>query len=481
MSEQKLKHIERAKTILLVVLFFMTILLLYLLWSPEYQSRFNLPGILSQREKAETPEAESMLLPDKVAYSYGDGSFVLLEKNPQAAFTFAIAQLKKLNESNSKPVSEITAEQFKEGIDQYKSAFLAFDYGIPFSELCQRYDILSTAEFDNIGDVYLIAFSEADKKSIFTYDESMQKYFRIVLDSESSAVEDLFTIITQEKSTAYYRSGTIFGGENDTLIPLVFSSRLSEIYYKEESEEASESVKKALAESLFGENFDFVRRITDNFGNITYMYGYGQKTFTSYVDGIWEYKNEVLPGTSNGFFGDLETSLSFVATHGTWDSLDGQKLEFYLADARKITDEKKTGYQFSFDAFIMGEKVFYEDGFPIDIRILDGQVAYYKRNVISVYPSQDFNENPVTAQDPANVVAQNYNYIYNVMTDNTLSVSEEEMFEYVAGSIASVKTGLARIKNDNVLQPAWIIHMNNGSSFYFSLYEAEPIGLRKYQ
>lgn len=479
MSEQKIKRIEKAKTILLVVLFFMTILLLYLLWSPENQSRFSLPGILSQREQVETPEAESVLLPDKVAYSYGDGSFILLEKNPQAAFTFAITQLKKLNESSSKLVSEITAEQFKEGIDQYKSTFLSFDYGIPFSDLCKRYDILSTAEFDSIGDVYLIAFSEADKKSIFIYDKSTQKYFRIVLDSENSAVDDLFTIITQEKTTPYYRVGTIFGGGNDTLIPLVFPSRLSKIYYKEESEEASESVKKALAESLFGENFDFVRRITDNFGNITYMYGYGQKTFTSYVDGVLEYKNEVLPGSSNGFFGDLEVSLSFVATHGTWDSLDGQKLEFYLADARKITEEKKTGYQFSFGAFIMGEKVFYEDGFPIEVKILDGQVSYYKRNVISVYPSQNFNETPVMAQDPANVVAQNYNHIYNVMTNNTIAANEETAFEYVANSISSVEAGLARIENESSLQPAWIIRMANGSSFYFSLYEARPIGLRK--
>ena len=479
MSEQKVNRIERAKTILLVVLFFMTILLLYLLWSPEYQSRFRLPNILSQREQAETPEAENVLLPDKVAYSYGDGSFILLTKNPQDAFAFTVSQLKAINASSSKSVSEITADQFKEGIDQYKSAFLSFNYGIPFNELCERYDILNTAEFDNIGDVYLIAFSEADKKSIFIYDDNTQKYFRIVLDMENNAVNDLFAIISEEKSAAYYRIGTIFGGDNDALIPLVLTSNLSKIRYKEESDEDSESVKKALAESLFGENFDFVRRITDNFGNITYMYGYGQKTFTSYVDGVLEYKNEVVPGSGNGFFGDLEVALSFVATHGTWDSLDGQNLEFYLVDAKEISDEKRTGYQFSFGAIIMGEKVFYEDGFPIEVRILDGQVAYYKRNVISIYKEQIFDGNSTLAQDPANVIAQNYNYIYNMMTNSVSDVNEETMFEYVANSVTSVEAGLARIENERNLQPAWVIHMDNGSSFYFSLYEARPIGLRK--
>ena len=479
MRMQKVNRIERAKTILLVVLFLTTILLLYLLWSPETQSHFTLPGILSQREKAEIPAAESVLLPDQVAYSYGDGSFVLLNKNLQQIFSFAISQLKLLNESNNRLVSEITAEQFREGIEQYKSAFLSFNYGIPFDELCLRYDIRNTAEFDSIGDVYLIAFSEADKESLFIYDENTQKYFRIVSERESTAVDDLFTMITQENPTVYYRIGSIFGGENDALIPLILTSKLSTIYYKEESAEASESVRRALAESLFGENFDFVRRITDNFGNVTYMYGYGQKTFTSYVNGIWEYKNEVVSGAGGGFFSDLELALSFVATHGTWDSLDGQKLRFYLADAKEITENKKTGYLFSFGVFIMGEKVFYESGFPIEIKILDGQVAYYKRNVISVYEEQAFYENSVLAQDPANVIAQNYNYIYNVMTDNALSVNEEKAFEYVADSVASVEAGLACIENDKSLQPAWIIHMDKGSSFYFSLYEARPIGLRK--
>ncbi|NCB42079.1 MAG: hypothetical protein EOM59_05615 [Clostridia bacterium] len=479
MRMQKINHIEKAKTILLVVLFFTTILLLYLLWSSEYQSRFNLPDILSQREQVQVPEVENVVLPSKVVYSFGDGSFKLLTKNPQEVVAFVVLQLKELNETANKVVSEITAEQFKEVIDQYKSAFISFDYGIPFDEFCLKYDIYNTTEFDSIMNINLIAFSEADQESIFIYDDNRGKYYRIVSGKESTAVQDLSEIITRENATVYYRVGSIFGGENDSLIPLILTSKLLPIYYKEESEEASKSVRKALAESLFGENFDFVRRITDNFGNVTYMYGYGQKTLTNYIDGVLEYKSEVLSGTRGGFYGDLETALSFVATHGTWDSLDGQDIEFYLVDAKEISEDKKSGYEFSFGTFVFGEKVFYEKGFPIEVKILDGQVAYYKRNVISIYDGQGFRENSIIAQDPANVIAQNYNYIYNVMTNNALAVNEDKAFEYVAASVSSVETGLVRIENDSSLQPAWIIHTDQGSSFYFSLYEARPIGLKK--
>lgn len=479
MSEQKINPIEKAKNVLLVVLFFTTILLLYLIWAPENYNRFSLPAILSQKEQAQIPEIERTLLPDKIVYSYGDGSFKLLNKEPQDIFSFAVEQLKTLNEETNKLVSEITAAQFKEGIEQYKSAYISFNYGIPFKELCLRYHIQSTAELDSIGSINLVAFSEADKKSIFIYDADVDKYYRILSSKENTAVKDLFEIIVEENPIVYYRVGTILGGKNNALIPLILTSKLSPIQYKEESEEVSESIRKALAESLFGENFDFVRRITDHFGNVTYMYGYGQKIFSSTVDGILEYKNEVIEGVQGGFFGDLETALSFVAAHGTWDSLDGQEIEFYLADAQKISKDKKNGYQFSFGSFILGEKVFYENGFSIEIKILDGQVSYYKRNVISSYVGQTFNQNPELAQDPANVIAQNYNHIYNVMTSNTLAINEEKAFIYVTDSISSVETGLVRIENDRTLQPAWIIHMDNGSSFYFSLYEARPIGLSK--
>jgi hypothetical protein len=66
-----------------------------------------------------------------------------------------------------------------------------------------------------------------------------------------------------------------------------------------------------------------------------------------------------------------------------------------------------------------------------------------------------------------------------VITDNTLAVNEGKAFDHVADSVSSVETGLVLIENDNSLQPAWIIHMDNGRSFYFSLYEARPIGLSK--
>ncbi|MDD3290572.1 MAG: hypothetical protein PHT29_06785, partial [Eubacteriales bacterium] len=66
MSQRNTNRTEHLKTVILVVLFFTTILLLYLLWTLDAQNRFHLPDILPQRQALEVPKAEDMLIPEQV-------------------------------------------------------------------------------------------------------------------------------------------------------------------------------------------------------------------------------------------------------------------------------------------------------------------------------------------------------------------------------------------------------------------------------
>ena len=65
------------------------------------------------------------------------------------------------------------------------------------------------------------------------------------------------------------------------------------------------------------------------------------------------------------------------------------------------------------------------------------------------------------------------------MTGNMLAVNEESAFEYVAQAVEDIRMGLVRIANDDRLRPAWILATESGQVFYFSLYEATPIGMGK--
>jgi hypothetical protein len=275
-----------------------------------------------------------------------------------------------------------------------------------------------------------------------------------------------------------YTIGNILGGDNQELMPLFEESSLMPVRWKSDSEETSQSIRLLLLESLFGENLDFVRRIADNAGNVTYLYGYGKKTFTYQSDGVLEYKNEAADATAGGFYKDLETALSFAAVNGLWDGAEASGLRLTLRNAEVISNGKQEGYRFGFGAHIAEHPLYYEAGLPLIVEVLDGQVSYLRSDMIAVerMPAHG-QEKPV--QDPANVIARNYNHIYNVSTGNVLSVNQDIAFQYVVSSVRDVRVGLVRLLNNEWLQPAWILETRGGQRFYFSLYEAIPIGTGK--
>lgn len=476
MSQRNTNRTEHLKTVILVVLFFTTILLLYLLWTLDAQNRFHLPDILPQRQALEVPKAEDMLIPEQVVYGIGDGSYRQTETETQRIFEKGLLALRTLFAEEGASVSEITQAQFQDAMREYRSLAINFAYVIPFGELCNRWEILRPAGSEVIQGMKALAFSEAAVRSLFIADPEGNKYYRIYGQSEADVFAGMTEGMDLTELTAYYTVGNILGGDNDRLIPLTAQSDLVPLRWREESEAVSQSVRQALAEALFGENLDFVRRITDNFGNVTYMYGYGQKTFTQQVDGVLEYKNETSDEANGGFFGDLETALAFMAAHGTWDGADERELRFFLTNVQAVSAGRQEGYRFWFGSKIMDQSLFYENSSPLQIEVLDGQISYYRRDLISV-ESNGRTGGLRSAQDPANVIARNYNHIYNVMTGNLLSVNEESAFEYVADAVREIRMGLVRIANDDWLQPAWVLETTGGQMFYFSLYEAIPIGM----
>ncbi len=478
MIQGKTSRVEHLKTVILVVLFFTTILLLYLLWTLDSRGVFRLPDILPERAAVQAPEAESLLIPQRVVYSMGDGSYRRRHTDTQAVFLKGLSALQSLAGEPEVALAEITREQYDEAMKTYRSLTIDFGYSIPLGEFCSRWEIPQVAGMEGIRSLNALAFSEAAGQSIFIAEGEAGRYYRVYSQGDTEIFSAMLEGEDLQSLTACYTVGNILGGDNPSLIPLSEESGLAPLRWQQETEEASQDLRQALAESLFGENFDFVRRITDNFGNVTYMYGYGQKTFTQGVDGVLEYKSETPEGTAGGFFRDLETALSFVASHGTWEGLDGQAAGFFLADAQALSSNKREGHRFLFGLRIEGQPIYYESGVPIQIDVLDGQISYYRRDVIfaEAGPQPPV---PGPTQDPANVIARNYNHIYNVMTGNVLSVNEESAFQYVAAAVRDIRQGLVRIPNDDRLQPAWILVMESGQKFYFSLYEAIPIGMSK--
>jgi hypothetical protein len=475
MRKDRASQIEHLKNAVLVVLFFTTILLLYLLWSLDAQGRFHLPDIIPHREAQVVIDVDGAIVPDAIVYGMGDGSFRIRNEKTAGIYRRSLAHLSSMRGDSGVSVTEISEEQYASSIRMYRSLTIDFAYQIPFAELCSHYDMPFSTVMNSIRSFDALAFSDASPESLFIADTQREQYYRIQASDEADLYAAMIESDNFSELPICYTIGDILGGDNRRLMPLMAESSLEPVRWREEGEDASLGMRHALLESLFGENLDFVRRITDHPGNVTYMYGYGQKTLTHQVDGVLEYKNEVSDAKGGGFFGDLKTALTFAAAHGIWNGSDERDIRFTLAEVDAASAGKQEGYRFSFRAKLEENPLYYEEDFPLTIEVLDGQVSYCRSDLIWTERTADSLQTK-QAHDPANVIARNYSHIYHTMSGNPLTVDQDVAFQYVVSAVRDIRTGLVRIASDEWLRPAWVVEVEGGRRFYFSLYEALPIG-----
>ena len=117
-----------------------------------------------------------------------------------------------------------------------------------------------------------------------------------------------------------------------------------------------------VAENIFGDTLDFVRKITDVSGNETYMYGYGQKRLTLYVNGNIEFKEDINEENSPNFYNDLETTLRFIK-----EKLGIGEDRIFLTSAEVNESEGRGVYHFSFE---VGD-------FEINAEVTSSKISYF--------------------------------------------------------------------------------------------------------
>ncbi len=469
------RRIESIKNVFLVVLFSTTILLLYLLWSHN-SNNFSILNILAgSGEKADVPRLEEVMAPRYVAISDGSGVFRLAEGYTAHVAAAASEALTEACGQGSVAVSEINRMQYSAVMSRYNSIQTALCCDIPFSDYAAYNGVSIGAPADQIQTVSLIAFSDASKESIFIYDGPQDRYFRLRTSADHEYTAQLASMCTAGSASCYPASEIL--GFGRAYIAVGVESSLSEGSFISEAAERGRDLRTSMAETVMGENFDFVRRISDGFGNTTYMYGYGQKTFTARADGSFEYSSELSSGSAGDFYSDLKTAVTFVARCGGWPGLGGEQISLVLDRADSFGEGRQAGHTFRFKQLLGGVPVRGEDEYPVEITVTNGQVSYYRRAVIN-YLEMTWSGSSQTAE-PVNVIANNCNHIYNVMHNNTLVAAVDEAFSEVSEALVDMHQGYFQSSQGSALVPCWIVRMNDGSDFFFDLYDAAPLGFRR--
>lgn len=484
----KPKKIETIKNVLIVVLFFSTMLLLYFFWENPMINSLNLTEIISEQEgEIDIPSSQDVTKPLNTVANLGGGEYTTIHYEKHEAWNQCIQAFNQFGEKETVVVEKITKEQYTQ-VMEFRSIKFNFHYNIPFDSFCKLYEIPKGEEFSGIEHVASISFSTGSPESMFIYDSVNDTYFRLISDSKEhiQLLDDLISSIEEGGYVINYSIGTLVGTGNQTVMPLSLNSKLAELSYDPEIEIwETENIRK-LAQSFFGESFDFVRRIEESKGSVIYMYGYGEKVLTVTKNMGIEYKEkENSTGNQIDYFEALELALEYVGSHGGWETYEGAETVPYVKQATIIEGENNKGYRFVFGMEIDGKNVYYENSEAIVIEVIGNQTTYYKRNLIEIDNNEIEMNSSVTAREAysaVNMLASNYKYIYSILTDEGYvfnTMEEEVLFETVSNLIEYVEEGYAKPRlvegEETELIPAWIVKVGD-VMIYFDLYNAKPIG-----
>jgi hypothetical protein len=442
-----------------------------LTWRSEGRGSFRLQNVLDLiSPDVWVPEAEEFMVPERSVYGFGDATFSVSSWNAPDDLAAIVSLIREESASASFLINEVTPEQYREMFTGYRVLKVSFPYLIPFGEFCDRCGIDRSSSFEQVGSFDSFLISEAAPESFFV--EGGGKCWRFISDSGKDVASPILSSMTRIDPVCY-TAGSMFGNENLSLLPLTDSNVLADSAWRSEAASDVEKAGREMAESVFGENFDFVRRITDSFGNVTYMYGYGEKTLTCLKEGVFEYKTEAAEGPDPGFYASLQTAIAFTATHGGWGS-DRRDLAYVLQGTKEEGSGRNKSYTFEFAQVVDGIKLLAEDGPAITVKVSGGEVDYYRRAVVEAFvQTGELHQ----VADAANVIAGNSHLIHSVMGGNLLAASSDLEFSFVAQKFREASAAYAVCEDG--LKPAWVITMEGGTKFFFGLYDAVPLGFTR--
>ena len=475
------KNWEKLKNVLLVVLFLSTVLLLYVFWGNFSLDKINLTDFSDGTEE-DLPPVTKVTTPTEVDIYFGNDLYTVLDGTGRI-WEAGLEQLGSFCKSKDVKVEVISPEKYHE-VMRHAHISYRFSYNVPAHDFFSYIGTSSNSAMDSIGSFRSIVWSEGSQESLFFNDKENGIHYRAYLGEDALLFTEIMDRLENSEYVSYYSLGTFAENDVRTLVPLALTSALAKTSWEGETLVGDKGKAKDYAQTFFGENFDFVRKITERTGNRIYMYGYGQKVLTMNAAGSSEYKEETLnSGETQDYFSALETGMQFVAAHGGWPDYEEDGIFLYVKTMEKLEQDKSKGYRIVFGIKTKQGEVFYEGSEAVILEIFNGQVTYYFRNLIQVRENRTENREK-EAYSAVNMLAENYEIVAKTMSENGMEISledKENLFNNVCSYINRVIPGYllesdqSRSQQNKYLKPVWAVEADT-LTFYFDLYTAKFLG-----
>ena len=481
-ASKSVKLIENIKSVVLVVLFLLTILLLYFFWG-DRDFRAGADENNYQRPIAITPL--ELFQPNRMEISFVGGTNTITDEN----FELMMYCFRSFSVGRNLVAEEIPREVYEE-LMRRQSIRAVFEYFIPFSVLTELHGIDRISGADNINAVSEIAYVAGLDDSLFVRERGTGRYFRIAGTNLECFEQLRVAIANTSPNQVYFPLATFVGGgiENNTLWPIsVENNNIHDISFSREDFIAQESEITEIIRSFFGDNFDFVRRIEETNGTIMYMYGYGEIVVVAHHTGVLEYRrlNNNRNTVQLSYLQAFSVANEFIAAHGGFTSINGLAFTPFIREVEVNPISEQNGFRFIFGVKIGDGRIFYQHGDAIIIDVINGAVSYFRRQMINLDLDEVLrtqNEYRQAFPSMVNLIPNNRDFIWETLVD-TQSVNEEYLSQDVRFNIIVEKTtrldsGYVKIyEEESILKAAWIVTIY-GIEFFFDIEDGKPLGYR---
>ncbi len=492
--ERTHRALETIKTAVIVVLTLSAVLLLSFYWTD-----FSFESLFAKQTTDDTPvqtpdapKTREIIAPAEIGLNLtGEtgGAFATLLPEEYNAWQIASTAFASFSRSENALLEETTETSYSALLGA-RSVRMTFAYSLPFDGFCKQFGIAS-APFDAIDSMDEILYSEATPDSLYVVDRTAGAWYRLI--GEESALQPFLWLIDRAavEETGYnYTVTATLGEPNGALLPLEYTGEYRVAAVEKEFHEAKRDTEAdRFAQTFFDNSLDFVRRVEDSKGLLTYIYNYSRKVLTVSMSGVAEYREELADATvSQGFYASLGTALSFVAEHGGWEpdlSVDGEPaaddLKPYLLDAYAIASDHRTGFRYAFGFRAGDEVLFTGNEAAIVIDVYDGQVTYYRRAMFAGVALTKPDGETMEPCSPANALAGNSDWTYEVLAAAGVveaGATGEDRLRLAARALTRVKAGYltdSASEGDTLYAASvWAIRAGNVLLFY-DLLSGEPV------
>ncbi|MFA7661745.1 MAG: hypothetical protein WCX59_02910 [Anaerovoracaceae bacterium] len=484
---------EFIKSVMMVVLFLSTILLLYVFWEDINPGQMTLGELTEQESVHPLIEPAEVLAPDELQLSYGDGSYGVItgdtrsywwtSQDPSQGPTFSYS-VREFFQEQDIFVEEITEEQYKQVVAM-ESLKVIFDEALPLEFLCQVYQWECPSATETIQQVSELAYSFGSMESLFVRDKGQGKYYRIIGNGENLEKTPFLSLYQRTAINAHvaYPLSLLMGEAeaNPVLVPLPNEFPYTITTYTNERAIGGEDFERSLAKTFFGNTFDFTRIIQDAKGTNTYMYGYGQRVLVATKDGTFRYQEETAVTQDVKLLDSLEIALEFLSKHGGTQGASEEIYALHLSDIQQQAS-RPSSVRFLFDLWEKSA-VRYEGGGALAITVVGEQVVEFTRDF---YIPEKTQTQPFSAGDytAVNVLATNYEQMAAVLMEaGFFQDKREESLSLVLQSIQSIRLAETRFAKTQEgmgkIETCWCFFIEEDGKqmeFYYSIRDALPMG-----